>query len=527
MVLPAMSASPLVREWADGQVVPGTSYRVVRFIGAGGMGCVYEVDHVELGRPYVLKSLLASLASREDLIARMRTEWRALGRLRHPNIVDIVHAARTEQGVPYFVMERLVGETLAQRMRRRPALSIAEATRIAAQMLRGLHAAHEIGIVHRDVKPANVFLTADGGVKVLDFGVAKVVQDDPAVQTTARGTAIGTPRYMSPEQVAGQVVSPQSDLYAVGLVLYEMIMGQGPFAHAPDPAALMLAHLHERAPRLSARAPVAHEVDDVVASALEKAPSDRPASAAAMAAVLVGPERSVPPRAVSHDPDRTVLFDAPAHESTTKPGDGVVPPEAVPTLFVTAPTVTDPHAAGTQSPPTLAFSGPGSTPSDDAPTHTVARAPTPPQGRPVEASPAVSALRSDAGRPLWLAAATMGALAVLSVTGVLATRVLHRPPAPTPVAAPSEAPPPMPREALETPPSSAVMAPALAPPAAEAPPVPPAPSSAAAPPAPRPSPPVLRPIRAIGAASCCSATPVTPRNSPVSPPPRVLPGSGL
>src|SRR5262245_8151317 len=162
------------REYQDGETVPGTPYKVVSLMGAGGMGSVYIVEHVELGRRYVLKSLLRTLASRQDLIARMRNEWRALGKLSHPNIVDILNAGATTDGVPYYVMERLEGETVRDRILRDGKLPLDEAARIARGTLFGLAAAHAIGIVHRDIKPANVFLTKDGAVKVLDFGVAQV-----------------------------------------------------------------------------------------------------------------------------------------------------------------------------------------------------------------------------------------------------------------------------------------------------------------------------------------------------------------
>src|SRR5258707_7149534 len=161
-------------EYHDGQPVPGTPYRVVSLLGAGGMGSVYIVEHVELGRQYVLKSLLRSLASREDLIARMRNEWRALGALKHPNIVDVINAGTRADGVPYYVMELLSGETVRDRLGRLGKFPPEHAVRVAQATLLGLAAAHAIGVVHRDVKPANVFLTRDGGAKVLDFGTAQV-----------------------------------------------------------------------------------------------------------------------------------------------------------------------------------------------------------------------------------------------------------------------------------------------------------------------------------------------------------------
>lgn len=275
-----------VREYQDGEIVPGTPYRVVSLLGAGGMGSVYEVEHVELGRRYVLKSLLRTLASRQDLIARMRNEWRALGRLSHPNIVDILNAGATSDGVPYYVMERLEGETVRDRIQRDGKLPIDEAARIARGTLFGLAAAHAIGIVHRDIKPANVFLTRDGSVKVLDFGVAQVRRQEGDQKITAQGLAIGTPRYMSPEQASGDTADARSDLYATGLLIFEMIAGEGPFDDLGDTSQQMLAHLHRPARPLGKLTDVPPELEAIVKRALSKKPADRQRSAEYMAAEL-------------------------------------------------------------------------------------------------------------------------------------------------------------------------------------------------------------------------------------------------
>jgi serine/threonine-protein kinase len=275
-----------VREYQDGEIVPGTPYRVVSLLGAGGMGSVYEVEHVELERRYVLKSLLRTLTSRQDLIARMRNEWRALGKLSHPNIVDILNAGATSDGVPYYVMERLEGETVRDRIMREGKLPIDEAARIARGTLYGLAAAHAIGIVHRDIKPANVFLTRDGAVKVLDFGVAQVRRQEGDQKITAQGLAIGTPRYMSPEQASGDTADARSDLYATGLLLFEMIAGEGPFDDLGDTSQQMLAHLHRPARPLSKLTDIPAELEAIVKRALAKRPADRQRSAEYMAAEL-------------------------------------------------------------------------------------------------------------------------------------------------------------------------------------------------------------------------------------------------
>jgi serine/threonine protein kinase len=281
-----MVSAGWVREYQDGEFVPGTPYCVLGLLGVGGMGSVYEVEHVELGRRYVLKSLLRTLAAREDLIARMRNEWRALGKLRHPNIVDVINAGITEGQVPYFVMELLDGETVRDRLERRGKLPVGEAVRIAQGTLLGLAAAHAIGVVHRDIKPANVFLTRDGGVKVLDFGIAQT-RKDGMPKITAQGLAIGTPRYMSPEQAAGEKADARSDLYAVGLLLYEMLAGEGPFDDLSETTQQMLAHLHRPPRHLTRIVEIPPPLEALVERALAKKPDQRPRSAEYMAAELM------------------------------------------------------------------------------------------------------------------------------------------------------------------------------------------------------------------------------------------------
>jgi serine/threonine protein kinase len=274
------------REFLDGELVSGTRYRVVSLIGAGGMGSVYEVEHQELGKRFVLKALLRHLASREDLAQRLRNEWRALGRLEHPSIVNVTDAGVTDTGVPFYVMERLKGETLASRLRRERRLPLADAVRIAADVLDGLSAAHRIGIVHRDVKPPNIFLVAGKRATLLDFGIAKML-DSQASQITGRGMAVGTPRYMAPEQATGGVVDARTDLYAVGLILFEAAAGSGPFDSARDANELFLAHLTREPPALSSAVPrVPAVLDRLVQSLLAKTGPERPADAATVAHTL-------------------------------------------------------------------------------------------------------------------------------------------------------------------------------------------------------------------------------------------------
>jgi len=310
------------REFQDGELIAGTRYRVVRLIGVGGMGTVYEVEHTELGKRFVLKALLRELSRRQDLVIRLRNEWRALGRLEHPNIVNVTDAGTSSTGVPFYVMERLEGDTLAQRMRKLSRFPVAVAVRIAAAVLDGLSAAHEIGVVHRDVKPPNIFLVNGDHPKILDFGVAKIA-DDPGV-ITARGVAVGTPRYMSPEQARGEKVDGRADVYSVGLILYEMIAGVSPFHGARDANELILAQLARPAPPLVETVPdVAPELDAVVLQMLEKRADARPATARDAARALGTALLRVNELAAAVPLPEVRLLDLPERKDDTTRPDGV------------------------------------------------------------------------------------------------------------------------------------------------------------------------------------------------------------
>jgi len=254
----------------------GTPYRHIREIGRGGMGSVHEVEHRALGKLFVMKVLHEKLAHREDFALRMRSEWRILAKLEHPTIVQVTDAGRTSEGLPFFVMERLEGETVADALRSRGRWTPLDAARLMVRLLAGLEVAHAAGAIHRDIKPQNLFLTPRGP-KILDFGIVK--RKNSALLTQS-GVAIGTPRYMAPEQAAGLVVDGRTDIYACALVLFEMIAGRDPYAHLSDQAALIGAQISEPAPRLDdvcldAPAPLA----DLLQRWLAKVAADRPASA--------------------------------------------------------------------------------------------------------------------------------------------------------------------------------------------------------------------------------------------------------
>lgn len=267
------------QELTPGQTVPGTPYQVIGLLGQGGMGRVYEVVHRVLGRHFVLKVLHGQLAQRADLVERMANEWRTLGALNHRNIVAVTDAGYTSDRIPYYVMEKLEGETLADLLRREGTLPVRRAAHYIAGVLDGLAAAHALGAIHRDIKPQNIFISG-GDAKVLDFGVAKLTEGSRVV--TAAGLTVGTPRYMSPEQAAGQPIDGRSDIYATGLVFYELLTGRSPFSHVKEPHELVLAHISEEPARVDwiVRSLPEH-VGDLLHRWLAKVPDARPPTAAA------------------------------------------------------------------------------------------------------------------------------------------------------------------------------------------------------------------------------------------------------
>lgn len=291
-------------------LLEGSPYKLLGTLGEGGMGEVFEAEHRALGHRVVVKVLRTELAGRPDLHDRMRVEGQALARIRHPHLVMVTDFGQTRSGRPYVVMERLAGRSLREELMARSVLPVAEAIEIARQMLLGLGAAHAAGLVHRDIKPDNVFLcaTEDGRpfVKILDFGVVKIVQAgrDPRTPAplqvpTSEGVSLGTPRYFSPEQSRGQGdLDGRSDLYAVGLVLYGMVVGRGPFDHHGSYEDLFRAHVSELPMPPSASAPqsVPWSFERLLMRSLEKHREDRFPDALTFAAELgrvlaaLGPE---------------------------------------------------------------------------------------------------------------------------------------------------------------------------------------------------------------------------------------------
>jgi serine/threonine-protein kinase len=265
---------------------PGTtigSYQILRKLGEGGMGAVYEATHALLGRRAAVKVLLPMYSQNADIVNRFFNEARAATAVADPGIVQIFDFGHHE-GAAYIVMEFLEGESLEARLRRVGRLAVVDAGRICRQVAMALAAAHRRGIVHRDLKPDNVFLVPDlevvGGerAKVLDFGIAKLVGDDQARSATRTGSVIGTPEYMSPEQCRGAntvQIDHRADVYALGCILFTLVTGTTPF-RGEGAGDLIIAHVTTPPPAPSTLVPdLPPDVDAVVLRCLAKKPADR------------------------------------------------------------------------------------------------------------------------------------------------------------------------------------------------------------------------------------------------------------
>jgi serine/threonine protein kinase len=277
------------RDYQPGEPIPGTVYQVIRLIGVGGMGTVYDVEDTTIGKRYVLKTLHPKLGAREDLARRVQNEARTLARLNHPNIVDVITAGVTADDLrlPYYVMERLNGQSLRVVLEKKGQLELAHAYHIGIDLLDALDHAHDKGLIHRDVKPDNIFLhrTAAGltVTKLLDFGIVSVL--DSGSRETA-GRFLGTLRYAAPEQLRGEKPTPKMDVYAAGLVIYEIVAGRGPFDDEGDSNRIGAAHMNKPPPRVSRFATVPKELDSLLMAALAKDPEARPRDAFSFAASL-------------------------------------------------------------------------------------------------------------------------------------------------------------------------------------------------------------------------------------------------
>lgn len=290
----AQDPGPQSNDPADRVGIVFGSYRVLELIGKGGMGHVYRAEHIKLGREVALKVLRQDYARRRDAVARFFQEARTVNRVRHRNIVDVTDFVELDDGTTFIIMELLRGQSLGKWSR--SGIDLARALAVLVQICDGLAAAHQVGVIHRDLKPDNIVIvpTPDGAeqVKLLDFGVAKLVnrEDEDVGFQTAAGSVIGTPAYMSPEQAGGMVVDGRSDIYSLGAIMYEMFCGQ-PMFRGRSFGEYVRKHLTEMPP-LPRTTAGGYQIDPrlelVILRCIEKSPDARFTAIAELRESLLG-----------------------------------------------------------------------------------------------------------------------------------------------------------------------------------------------------------------------------------------------
>jgi serine/threonine-protein kinase len=292
------------------------NYRVLRKIGEGGMGDVYLAEHPVIGRKAALKVIHPQHAQNHDVVARFVNEASAISRVGHEHIVEVTDFGRTPGGDFYFIMEYLEGRSLAEVIAAEAPFPPSRALDVAAQIADALAASHAHGVIHRDLKPENVFLVPRSEqpdfVKVLDFGLAKLLNDDGAApHETRAGVVMGTPYYMSPEQCeGGREIDGRADIYALGVVLFEMLTGKLPFGGSSEGEVLM-KQMTMLAPAVRSLVPdLPPALDAIVRRALAKKPAERYPTMAALREALLAPDGHVPPIALPADEDASGVIRA-------------------------------------------------------------------------------------------------------------------------------------------------------------------------------------------------------------------------
>jgi serine/threonine-protein kinase len=283
---------PMVGRLIDGR------YRVIERLGKGAMGVVYKVEHQRMGKIAAMKLIHRELAANKDVVKRFRREAEAVSRLTHPNTVQTFDFG-TADGALYLVMEWVRGEDLGTILKRDGAISFRRASPIFEQVCLALAEAHELGIVHRDLKPENILVTRtkDGHdqVKVLDFGLAKLSEREDAAEVTGRGEVLGTPYYMSPEQIRGEPLDHRSDIYALGALIYRVLTDEPPFV-AETAVGVLTRHLTDKLVPMSKRREdlaIDPRADEIVARAMAKSTGDRFRSVDELRAALEGLEEAL------------------------------------------------------------------------------------------------------------------------------------------------------------------------------------------------------------------------------------------
>jgi len=272
------------------------NYRITRLLGAGGMGRVYAAVQPAIHARVAIKVLSLDTSQNRDLVDRFFSEARAVNLIRHENIVNVTDLARLPDGRPYIVMEYLDGSPLSGVLRKRGPMPLGSTVQLMSEVLDALAAAHAKGIVHRDLKPDNIFVTPGGRAKVLDFGIAKLAPELSGMSAPTRANAImGTPPYMSPEQAAGKVVDTRSDLYSIGVILYEMVTGGLPFVSESLFDILRMHIMEPPPPPRARRGDLPPAMEHVILAALAKDPAQRPQTAQDLAGMLQQAAQALPP----------------------------------------------------------------------------------------------------------------------------------------------------------------------------------------------------------------------------------------
>ncbi|HEX2142572.1 MAG TPA: Stk1 family PASTA domain-containing Ser/Thr kinase [Candidatus Limnocylindria bacterium] len=357
-------------------------YRLIAPLGEGGMATLWRAVDQQLDREVAVKILREQYGSDAGFAARFRQEARSAGSLSHPNIVPVYdYGTDAEVGTQFIVMQLVEGQDLAAVLQERGTLSTDDAVRVALAVASALEAAHRRGIVHRDVKPGNILITDDGEVKVTDFGIARAVSE---ASMTVTGTTLGSVHYFSPEQARGDEVTGRSDVYALGIVLYEMLTGRRPF-EGDSAAGVALKRLTEDPPPPSSFRPVPSGLEAIVMRALQREPGDRFPDAGSFAEAL---------RAWQRDPAAGAAAAATgAAAGTSAPPPAPLPPAGEPTMYV---------------PPPVAR------PSDRAPMNVNA----PPPRRPAPR------YEESRGQPWWMWLLLLLAVILLGTIGFLGAQIL-------------------------------------------------------------------------------------------------------
>jgi serine/threonine protein kinase len=301
-------------------------FTILGHLGTGGMGSVYRALQHSMEREVALKLLKRALSEDKVIVRRFLQEAKGASKLNHPNVITLFDFGQTNDGELYIVMELLTGEGLHAVLKRHKRLTMARSIAIMCQVCDALQAAHEAGVIHRDLKPDNVYVIKGAGqtgefVKVLDFGIAKVLESEQNSQLTQTGSVCGTPAYMSPEQAMGHPVDARSDIYSAGILLYELLSGNQPFT-AETPVALMMAQVRDEPPRLAEALPelqIPAEMDSLLQRTLSKEPDKRPQSATEFKQCLIRLLAGMETAASPTDVDKLSFID-------TQVGEAVEPP---------------------------------------------------------------------------------------------------------------------------------------------------------------------------------------------------------